>query len=281
MTEQTASSLTNEIDPLVSAELMTLQVAAAIFIVAALISMLFWIMRSRPMGIGSYILGLAGAISLTATLVIRTIHTGHVPYVQLYETFIFSAWACAIVAVFADPWMKSRLPSTIANILSAVLLLYVWQFYDGPTEGQRLRAVLQSPWLDIHIATAFLGYAAFAISAGAGIVYFFTKNPKVDDLSYRMVAFGFPLLGLCIIMGAVWANEAWGRYWGWDPKETASLVTWLIYAGYLHARLAFGWKGTRASILNLVGFGCVIFTWIGLNIVAKMIELETLHAYTG
>ncbi|HDS30645.1 MAG TPA: c-type cytochrome biogenesis protein CcsB [Firmicutes bacterium] len=208
-------------------------------------------------------------------------NVGHVPYVKLYETFMFMGWAIAVVAVFSDHLIKTRVPSTIASVLTGLTLVYIIQWPETAREGGRLVAALQSPWLDAHIATAFLSYAGFAISAGASVFYLFSPNPKYDDLAYRLVAFAFPLLALGIILGAVWANDAWGRYWGWDPKETAALVTWLVYAAYLHVKMVFGWKGRKAAWLNILGFVCVLFTWIGLNILSKFIETTSLHSYTG
>ncbi len=280
MEEQAVSLTIPDLGPLASFEFLTLKMAALLFLLGALVSLLFWFTRSKEVGYGSVVVTLIASIMLTVSLALRYFDVGHLPYVQMYETYLFTAWAIAAIAVIADFWVSTRLPSTIANILAGLILVYVWTWPMGSREGQPLSAALQSPWLDVHIATAFLAYAGFAISAGAGIVYLFNRNDKVDELSYKLIAFSFPLLGMGILLGAVWANVAWGRYWGWDPKETAALVTWLVYAGYLHARLAHGWKGVRASILNIVGFLCVVFTWIGLNIVARLVDLHTLHAYS-
>jgi ABC-type transport system involved in cytochrome c biogenesis permease subunit len=259
-------------------ELTTLEIAALFLALGALISILFWFFRKDTLGKSSWVLVLVGTLILTGTVIIRWINVGHIPYVQLYETFLFSTWAMTVVAVIADQTLKTRLPSTIASLLGTLVLVYIIQFPMTSRGGVHLVPALQSPWLDVHIATAFLSYAGFAISAGASVVYLFTRNEITDELSYRLVAFAFPLLGLAIILGAVWAHFAWGRYWGWDPKETAALVTWLVYAGYLHTRLVFGWKGHKASIFNLVGFACVVFTWVGLNLLGGVIQ--SLHLYS-
>ena len=261
-------------------EFLLIQLSCAFFLLAALISLLFWFARKD--GIGKVSLGVTilATLCFTAALIYRYFNVGHIPYVQLYETYLFVAWSIAVIALIAVFSLKTRLPSTIASILAGLTLIYIIQWPATSREGVRLVPALQSPWLDVHIATAFLSYAGFAISAVASAVYLVTRNEKVDELSYRLVAFAFPLLGLGILLGAVWANEAWGRYWGWDPKETAALVTWLVYAGYLHARFTFGWKGTKASIFNLVGFACVLFTWLGLNLLNRWIETGSLHTYT-
>ena len=111
-------------------------------------------------------------------------------------------------------------------------------------------------------------------SNSKGIVARFPALDVLDDLSYKVIGFAFPLLTLCIITGAIWANYAWGTYWSWDPKETWSLITWIIYAAYLHARLMYGWKGKRAAWMAIFGFAAVLFTFFGVNYL-----LPGLHSY--
>jgi len=139
------------------------------------------------------------------------------------------------------------------------------------------------------VITCFFGYAAFGLAFGLSLMYLL-KRPDapekenaflklipesaiLDDLSYQMVVIGFLMLTLGIITGSVWAYSAWGRYWGWDPKETWSLITWLIYATLLHSRMIRGWKGKRLAILCIIGFACVLFTYFGVNYLAG------LHSY--
>jgi cytochrome c-type biogenesis protein CcsB len=99
---------------------------------------------------------------------------------------------------------------------------------------------------------------------------------SLDEFTYRLIAFGFPLLTLGIITGAAWANTAWGTYWSWDPKETWSLIVWLIYAAYLHARIAQGWKGKRSALLSIFGFAATLFCYLGVNLI-----LSGLHSYAS
>lgn len=267
------------IDPMVHLEFLTLQISAGIFLLGVLVSLAYWFTRREWIGTAGWIVCLVATLVLTASLTLRYFNVGHIPYVKFYETYLFVAWSIGVIAVITDPWLKTRIPSTIAGILVALTLVYIIQWPDTAREAGRLPAALQSPWLDVHIATAFLSYAGFAISAGAAVVYIFKSNPEVDELSYKLIKFAFPLLLIGIATGAVWANDAWGRYWGWDPKETAALLTWLMYAGYLHARLVHGWKGKKAAWLNLLGFVCVLFTWIGLSLIAKYIETQSMHVY--
>jgi ABC-type transport system involved in cytochrome c biogenesis permease subunit len=281
MLNEQPTSITPTVDTLASTEFLLIQIAAGIFLLAILINLIFWFTRKDAVGKVSLGVSIIATLVLTAALIVRYINVGHIPYVQLYETFLFTAWAVAVIAVIGDITLRTRLPATIANLLVGFTLLYILSFPETSREGHPLVPALQSPWLDVHIITAFLSYAGFAISACASIVFLFNRKSSVDELSYKLVAFSFPLLGLGIFLGAVWANEAWGRYWGWDPKETAALVTWLIYAGYLHARLVLGWRGIKASVLNLIGFACVVFTWVGLNILTRWIEYGSLHTYSG
>jgi cytochrome c-type biogenesis protein CcsB len=161
-----------------------------------------------------------------------------------------------------------------------------------PREIRPLSPVLQSYWLGIHTSLAMLGNAAFAVAFGVGIMYLlqehyvktkrlrglFQRLPSLqvlDEINYRLITIGFPLLTLAIITGALWAESAWGSYWRWDPKEVWSLITWFIYALVLHIRLTAGWRGKRAAILSTVGFLTVLFTFFGVNFF-----LKSLHTFS-
>ncbi|MDP3063413.1 MAG: cytochrome c biogenesis protein CcsA, partial [Chloroflexota bacterium] len=133
-------------------------------------------------------------------------------------------------------------------------------------------ALQQSLLLTVHVATAMIAYGAFAVGFASAVLYMVQRNGGVpwlpsaavlDDIGYRTVIIGFPFMTLMTVLGALWADIAWGRYWGWDPKETASLVTWFIYGGYLHARTLRGWRGTRSAAMLILGFAAVLFTYLG------------------
>ena len=144
----------------------------------------------------------------------------------------------------------------------------------------------------MHVMTCFIGYGAFAVAAGLGLMYLLKKSavnrgltenslagglPElkvIDDLTHKTIIFGFMWLTAGIITGAVWANEAWGTYWSWDPKETWSIITWFVYALTLHARFTRGWSGSRIAWLAIIGFVSVIFTYFGVNFL-----LSGLHSY--
>jgi cytochrome c-type biogenesis protein CcsB len=155
-------------------------------------------------------------------------------------------------------------------------------------------------WLPVHVILLFIGDAAFALAAAVGIMYLiqerqlkqkklgalFHRLPNIDvldEINYRCLTIGFPLLTLGIITGAAWAQEAWGSYWSWDPKETWSLINWFFYAALLHGRLTVGWRGRRAAIWSIIGFASVLFTFLGVNYVLPLLlpNLKSLHIYTG
>ncbi len=214
---------------------------------------------------------------------------GHAPLANFYESLLFFSWAVICVS-YLSFWRQVRgyIGSFIATL--ACLILAYASFGGHASHIQPLMPALKSNWLIIHVVTCFLAYAAFALGFGAAIIYFFTTRASskvpaakkknllatqdMDELIYRAIVIGFFLLTLGIVTGAVWAESAWGRYWSWDPKETWSLITWLVYAGLLHARLARGWQGTRIAALAIVGFMAVLFTYFGVSFL-----LPGLHAY--
>ena len=161
-----------------------------------------------------------------------------------------------------------------------------------PSTVPLLPPALKSRWLFIHSTLAFISYAMFAVAFGAAIMYLiqqhflkkkrlgplYQKLPSLDvldEINYRCMTFGFPLLTIAIITGAIWAETAWGTYWSWDPKETWSLITWFIYAALLHGRLTTGWRGRRAAVLSIIGFFVLLFTFLGVNLLPS----ESQHSY--
>ena len=205
---------------------------------------------------------------------------GHAPLSNYYESLIFFSWS---VSVFLIGIRKRRLypiVTFIASGISLVLMAYA-SLSPGVERGiQPLIPALQSNWLHIHVITCFLGYAAFTISFICGALYFFGPNGTIparenlEDMNYRSIIIGFSMLTSGILTGAVWAHFAWGSYWSWDPKETWSLITWIIYAVVLHLRLAGGLKGRRIAVLSIIGFASVIMTYFGVNFF-----LAGLHSY--
>ncbi|HZK52864.1 MAG TPA: c-type cytochrome biogenesis protein CcsB [Desulfosporosinus sp.] len=230
-----------------------------------------------------------------SAIILRMVTSGHAPLSNGYEFLL--TFVAGILAVYLFAEFRYQLKSLGAFVMPIPFLLLMFIIMSmGPDEriAQAIPPALKSQWLTFHVLTAMFAYGAFAISFGLGIMYLlkfsqtengqksspkgfvsrFPELEKLDELSYKAVGFAFPLLTLCIITGAIWANYAWGTYWSWDPKETWSLITWIIYAGYLHARLMYGWKGKRAAWLTIFGFVAVLFTFFGVNYL-----LPGLHSY--
>ena len=216
---------------------------------------------------------------------------GHAPMSNLYESVVFFAWS--IVLIFGIIDLKYRYRIIGAFVMPFALLGMAWAQLYLPADINPLMPALQSNWLLYHVITCFLCYAAFAVACGVSIMYLikarseakgneaagglmsqFPPTRVLDDLNYKAIMVGFPLLTLGIITGAAWANYAWGTYWSWDPKETWSLIVWFIYAAFLHARFTKGWVGKRAAWLSIIGFAATIFCYLGVNLL-----LSGLHSY--
>ena len=235
-----------------------------------------------------------GLLGHTIAIILRWIESyrlgiGHAPLSNLYESLVFFAWALSLLYLLIEWRTKSRSIGAFATPLAFLIMAYA-SFTNVSSRIQPLVPALKSNWLLAHVITCFIGYAAFGIAFGLSIMYllkrlddpetdnlflkFIPGSAILDELSYQMVVIGFILLTLGIITGAVWAHSAWGRYWGWDPKETWSLITWLVYAALLHSRMIRGWRGKRLAIFSIVGFCSVIFTYLGVNLI-----LSGLHSY--
>ncbi|MBN2570030.1 MAG: cytochrome c biogenesis protein [Deltaproteobacteria bacterium] len=206
---------------------------------------------------------------------------GHAPLSNFYESLVFFSWSIIFICLLLMRRNKNGFVGVVASFSAFIILAYA--SLSGRVEAniQPLVPALQSNWLISHVVSSFLAYACFTISFGSSILYLIspliklrTRRELWDEINYKMISIGFVLLTLGIITGAAWADRAWGRYWGWDPKETWSLITWLVYGAFLHARLVKGWKGVRMSIISILGFMAVIFTYLGVNYI-----LSGLHSY--
>jgi cytochrome c-type biogenesis protein CcsB len=222
------------------------------------------------------------AAFLTSALAARWAASGHAPYSSQYEFAIAFAWGATIAYVYVERQFRVRTLGAFVVPVPLGLLLYARTL---PNDVNPLIPALQNNLLlTVHVAMAVIAYGSFAVACGGAIMYLLQRDDKVrwlpfrqdiDATCYRAVMLGFPCMALVLVLGAAWGNIAWGRYWGWDPKETAALTTWLIYAGYLHAHSIRSWRGTRSSVLLLAGFGATLFTYYG------NLFLGGLHAYSG
>ncbi len=194
------------------------------------------------------------------------------------------------ILLIANLKYKVKVLGSFLTPIALILMLFAFAL---PKEILPLAPVLKSFWHPFHVIFAFLGNAIFTLTFCCGVMYLIQEHQLkskrmgaitkrlpplnlLDDLSYQSLKFGFPLLTLGIITGAVWAEYAWGRYWNWDPKETWSLITWFLYAALLHQRLTVGWRGRKAAIMAIVGFLAVLFTFLGVNLL-----LPGLHTYSN
>jgi cytochrome c-type biogenesis protein CcsB len=214
---------------------------------------------------------------------------GYIPLSNMYESLIFFAWTIALIYLVLEVLYKQK---TIGLFVTPFAFLFMGLTSIIPGVNATINPLipaLKSPWLGIHVITCFVGYAAFAVSFWFSILFLIkegreNRNPSrlrflpsttlLDEINYRSILIGFPMLTLGIVTGAAWANYAWGAYWSWDPKETWSLITWLIYAAFLHARLTRGWSGRKTAVLSIIGFAAVIFTYFGVNYL-----ISGLHSY--
>ncbi|GBD96910.1 MAG TPA: c-type cytochrome biogenesis protein CcsB [Nitrospirae bacterium] len=227
----------------------------------------------------------------TILIIFRTFEGMRPPFQNLYETLSWFAWFANATYLYAQSrWREVHLPGFIvAGIAMAACL------YSLLTRSPVIAPVppaLQSHWYEVHVITAFLSYAVFVVSFSVEVCFLkFKINTEespgmfgyMDEnfrrWTHRLVLFGFPLLTFAVFSGAAWANDAWGRYWSWDPKETWSLITWTVYAMYLHSKTISRWKGPTASVLNILGFICMIMTFIGVNWLVKLLDIPSLHTY--
>ena len=229
---------------------------------------------------------------------LRWIISGYFPLSNLYESLLFLDWCLLFILIIAEAKTRTKLVGAV--ILPITFLIISFASLILPTQMQEaapLVPALQSNWLMMHVSMMMLSYATLILGSLLSILFLViqklatTKNEillvkkniaqskvqlleNIDTWSYRTIGLGFPFLTIGIIAGAVWANEAWGSYWGWDPKETWALITWLIFAAYIHARLTKGWVGEKAALLGSIGFVIVWICYLGVNFLG-----QGLHSY--
>jgi len=223
------------------------------------------------------LISILGVLSIT----LRGFENSRFPVVNLYESLIF----ISVLGVFFLLYVFIKLKNIIwivrlglpvlFLILGVATILPPWD-----KTPHYLIPALQSYWLYIHVTASFVSYSGFTVAFILGILFLFynkknrVKAGNIEIMVYKIIAFSFPVLTFGIFTGAIWANYAWGSYWSWDPKETWSLVTWIIYAGYLHTRIIRGWRGRVGIYWVIAGFIVMVFTFIGVNYL-----LPGLHSY--
>ncbi len=266
------------------------------YLLSSVLYLAIFIFRARQLGLVASAITVVGFLVQTSGIILRWVESykmgiGHAPLSNMYESLVFFSWAIIIFYLFLELKFKNRIIGAFATPFAFVAMAYA-SFASGiSSEITPLVPALQSNWLIAHVITCFIGYAAFSVACGLGIMYLLKSGrPKtgqgvidtlpdlkvIDDITHKTIIFGFLWLSAGIITGAIWANSAWGTYWSWDPKETWSLITWFVYASSLHARFVRGWAGKRIAWLAIIGFLSVIFTYFGVNFL-----LSGLHSYAS
>ncbi|HVK22198.1 MAG TPA: c-type cytochrome biogenesis protein CcsB [Actinokineospora sp.] len=248
--------------------------------------------RDRPERFGRIAVALTvlGALLHLSALVLRGVATHRAPWGNMYE------YGMAVTLVAVTAWIVLMSKFDVRRLGVFVLTpIVILMFLGGTvlyTDAAPVQPALQSYWLIVHVSAAIISSGLFLVPGVVSVLYLmrtrhdanpakFAKfGPKLPDadtldrLAYRTTIFAFPIYTFGIICGAIWAEAAWGRFWGWDPKETVAFVAWVVYAGYLHSRATAGWRGTRAAVINSVGFAMIVFNLFFINLV-----IAGLHSY--
>jgi cytochrome c-type biogenesis protein CcsB len=214
-------------------------------------------------------------------IVMRGLEAQRLPFINMFEAVTFTAWVLVALYLILERNLKIAALGVFVLLIALIATAGSWVMPKDSIQG--LSPVLRSHWSGIHVVSCLIAYASFILAFGAAATYvlqerllktkrmngfcrFLPSLDVTDRIAYRMVTLGFPMLTLGVVTGALWASSAWGSYWQWDPKETWALVTWLVYAAYLHIRVVRGWHSRWANRLLVVGFGCVLITFMGVNL---------------
>ncbi|CAJ1585565.1 c-type cytochrome biogenesis protein CcsB [[Mycobacterium] wendilense] len=236
-----------------------------------------------------------GIALLLACIVLRGMSTGRVPWGNMYEFINLTCW-CGLVAaavVLRRPQYRTLWVFVLVPVLILLTVSGKWLY----SHAAPVMPALQSYWLPIHVSVVSLGSGVFLVAGVASLLFLLKMSrfgspgaegpvarvisrlpdaQTLDRIAYRTTIFAFPVFGFGVIFGAIWAEEAWGRYWGWDPKETVSFIAWVVYAAYLHARSTAGWRDRKAAWINVIGFVAMVFNLFFINLVTV-----GLHSYAG
>ena len=265
----------------------------------------FWSASSaQRTGVVQLLVAVANLL-LTAQLVLRWWESGHFPISNLYESLCFLAWACTLTQLLVERTWPSPIVAAAATPMGLGCIAFAsFALPDQLQTSAPLVPALRSSWLVMHVSVIMVSYAALLVGSLLSLAVLFTDrgealelrsssigsggyrravatteggliqlqsvefstNEQLDSLSYRTITVGFLMLTVGIVSGAVWANEAWGSYWSWDPKETWALICWLVYAAYLHTRLSRGWQGRRPALVAVAGLIVIAVCYIGVNL---------------
>ena len=261
--------------------LIILTILAYMLSTAAYFTYLF-LQRNNLQRIGYFILA-AGILFHTTTIVIGFTKSGHLPAGNLRETLSLAAWAVAGVFLVIQHKYNLKILGIVAAPLVTLVMIAASLLPSTPAQ---VSTIFKNFWLISHVVVIFIGEASFALAGGLGVLYliqenaiktkkhrfFFKRLPSLELLDitgYACIVVGFTLLTLGLITGLIYAKSIWGRFWSWDPKEVWSGITWIFYAILLHERLTVGWRGRKSAIMAIIGFGVLLFTFLGVNLLLE------------
>ena len=275
--------------------------AFALLLVA--LPLAFWSLSGGRSSTAVRLLVAGSNLCLTAQLVLRWWESGHFPISNLYESLCFLAWGCTLTQLLVErSWPSPLVPAAATPMALGCVAFASFALPDRLQEASPLVPALRSSWLVMHVSVIMISYAALLVGSLLSLAVLFTDRgnslelrsssigsggyrqaqlatpqlqlssvampavEQLDSLSYRTITVGFLLLSVGLVSGAVWANEAWGSWWSWDPKETWALICWLVYAAYLHTRLIRGWQGRKPALLAAAGLVVIVVCYIGVNL---------------
>ncbi len=266
-------------------ERLSFNITYVLYIISFGCYLAFMLLRKEQIAkLGFYILSV-GWVSHSVSLISRWMVANRPPLANQFEFASSFAWGIALCFIYVTIRYKYK---GLGLFITPVILLITTYGASLSKDIAPLMPALQSNWLFFHVFTAVFSYGAFGVAFGLGILYLVINKmkedaylkrylptlQKVEPMIYKTIAFGFLFLTLVIVSGAIWAQQAWTRYWAWDPKETWSLITWIIYAIFLHVRFNKGIKGNSLAWFSIIGFVSVLFTYMGVNVL-----LPSLHSY--
>ncbi|MBO3745725.1 c-type cytochrome biogenesis protein CcsB [Streptosporangiaceae bacterium NEAU-GS5] len=239
---------------------------------------------SSRAGTIAVVLSWAGWAAQLAAILTRGLAVDRWPWGNMYEFVIAISFAAMTVFLFMQLRYPVRFLGAFVCLVAALGLGFAVRYLY--TQAGPVMPALNSYWIAIHVTAAITASGLFIVAGVSAVLYLVRREgasrlpgrPELDRVVHRAIVIGFPIWTFAVIAGAMWADKAWGRYWGWDPKEVWAFVTWIAYAAYLHARATAGWKGRAAMIVSLIGFGCLLFNLIGVNVLPWF--GGTLHSYS-